>query len=147
MNLSKAPQAEAQARSRSDVLAVFCYNTYHITMFYGQHKDRSSLKLFSEAVLTEVQAMAQAGLTKEEILDGFSLSMDQIPEDDMNAFNEHFNYGRVIGLRQMGDNLFMQARSKQGTPAALAFLGRFAREWQKEVNENGDTTFNFTMKV
>lgn len=117
-------------------------------MFHGQHKDRSDCKVFDSAVLAEIQGMAQTGLTKDEIMEGMSVDFDKLPQADQDAFNEHYSYGRLVGLRQMGDNLFMQARSKQGTAAALAFLARFSKEWQKEVAEGGgDTSFNFTMKV
>lgn len=117
-------------------------------MFYGQHKDRSELKVFNDAVLSEIQGMAQTGLTRDEILEGYSVVWEKLPEADQAAFTEHYNYGRLIGLKQMGDNLFSQARSKQGTPAALAFLARFAKEWQREVETaGGNTNFNFTMKI
>lgn len=117
-------------------------------MFHGQHKDRSNLKVFDTAVLAEIQGMAQTGLQKDEILEGMSVDWDSLPQADKDAFQEHYSYGRLVGMRQMGDNLFMQARSKQGTAAALAFLSRFAKEWQREVAEaGGDTNFNFTMKI
>lgn len=116
-------------------------------MFHGQHKDRSKLNVFDSAILAEIQGMAQTGLTQAEILEGMSITWDNLDQADRDAFSEHYKYGRLVGLRQMGDNLFMQARSKQGTAAALAFLARFAKEWQKEVAESGDTSFNFTMKL
>lgn len=116
-------------------------------MYHGQHKDRSKLAFFSDATLTEVQEWARAGITKEEIMEGYSILWEDLPKEDQDAFMEHYKYGRIQGIKQMSDALFLQARGKQGTAAALAFLARFAKEWQKEVSENGDTNFNFSMKL
>jgi hypothetical protein len=116
-------------------------------MYHGQHKDRSNLKFFTDATLSEVQDWARAGITREEIMDGYSLAWEDLPQADQDAFEEHYRYGRIQGIKQMSDALFLQARGKQGTPAALAFLARFSKEWQGEINPDGKQTFNFTMNV
>ena len=117
-------------------------------MYHGQNLSRKECEVFDDSTLREVQGMAQVGLTRNEILDGYSISWDDLPETDQKAFTEHYNYGRVCGLKQMSESLFLQARSKQGTAASLAYLARFAAEWKKEVDTaTGDTNFVFNMKM
>jgi len=98
-------------------------------IYYGQHVDRSNCKVFNDAILSEVESMAKQGLTLDEIINGYSLTWDKLPAEDQEAFMEHFNYGKVQGVKQMSEALFMQAKGKNGTPAALAYLLRFAKNF------------------
>ena len=85
--------------------------------------------VFNDAILSEVESMAKQGLTREEIIGGYSLEWDALPAEDQEAFMEHFNYGKIQGIKQMSEALFMQAKSKNGTAAALAYLLRFAKNF------------------
>lgn len=100
-----------------------------MAIFYGQHVNRSNCSVFNDAILAEVSQMAKHGISKEEILTGYSTTWEDLPLADQEAFMEHFNYGKVQGIKQMSEALFMQAKGKNGTPAALAYLLRFANNF------------------
>lgn len=107
--------------------------------FFGENKDRSSLAVLDDSVLAEVQSFASRGLTKEEILLGYSLCWDDLPDADRKAFEEHFNYGRVVGVKAMSDSLFLQAKGRNGTAAALAYLLRFGANFPP-MNDGSQAT-------
>lgn len=98
--------------------------------FFGDNKDRSNLEVLDDSILAEIQSFASRGLTKEEILLGYSLDWDRLPIADQEAFDEHYNYGRIVGVKAMSDSLFLQAKGRNGTAAALAYLLRFGTKFE-----------------
>jgi hypothetical protein len=111
-----------------------------MAIYYGQHVNRSNCQVFNDAILSEVESMAKQGLTREEIISGYSLEWDALPAEDQEAFMEHFNYGKIQGIKQMSEALFMQAKSKNGTAAALAYLLRFAQNFPQIGDGNATIT-------
>jgi hypothetical protein len=93
--------------------------------YFGENKDHSELAVLNDAILDEIQSFASRGLTKEEILMGYTLNWDDLSFADKKAFDERFNYGRIVGVKAMSDSLFLQAKGRNGTAAALAYLLRF----------------------
>ena len=67
--------------------------------FFGENKDHSELVVLNDAVLDEIQSFASRGLTKEEILMGYTLTWDELSFADKKAFDERFNYGRIVGVK------------------------------------------------
>lgn len=105
--------------------------------------DDSELVYFDNDLLDQIARFSKNGISREEILDGLSLTWDELPPADQRAFNQFFKYGRLIGLRDMSNSLFLQANSKNGAAPALAYLSRFSRDWAS-MNEEGTTA---TIKV
>lgn len=116
-------------------------------MFTGKTRTRD-LPQLSLGDLAEIQQWARSGLSKEEILCGYSTTWESFSPAERSAFDEHFNLGRAQGLHMMSDALFQQARSKGGTAAAIAFLARFSKTWTKDdeaaINSGG---FTFNLKI
>lgn len=98
--------------------------------FFGENRDHSDLLVFDDSILSEIQSFASRGLTKEEILLGYSIAWEELPPADQKAFDEYFNYGRIVGVKAMSDSLFLQAKGRNGTAAALAYLLRFGTKFE-----------------
>lgn len=100
--------------------------------------DDSDLEYFTTDLLDEIARYSKNGISKEEILDGLSITWEELPPKDQVAFSKFFKYGRLIGLRDMSNSLFLQANSKNGAAPALAYLSRFSRDWAS-MNEESTT--------
>jgi hypothetical protein len=98
--------------------------------YFGENRDIPGLTVLNDAILGEVQHFASRGLTREEILEGYSIEWDMLSTADQKAFKEYYNYGKVVGLKSMSDALFQQAKGKNGTAAALAYLLRFGAKFE-----------------
>lgn len=113
--------------------------------YFGQNRRIQDLEVFDDGTLAEIQHFASRGLSKEEILDGYSAVWDDLPAADKKAFDEHYKYGKVQGLKAMSDALFMQANTKGGTPAALAYLLRFGANFPN-ISESGGGSATITIR-
>lgn len=82
-----------------------------------------------------VQQLAKIGLTRDEILVGYSVTFDNLPEDVQADFTKHFNYGRLIGLQQMSEAIYQQGLTKTGSKEAVQYLQRFSAEWRDRLAE------------
>lgn len=118
-------------------------------MFFNTTQDIPPLDVFDQATLTEVQDMAKVGMSKEEILDTYSITAEDweaMPKTDRIYFEQFYSYGRGMGVRQVGEYLFQQASSKNGMQASLAYLKRFAKNFEGDVQgENGNFSLNMFM--
>lgn len=95
-------------------------------------------------ILTSVSDMA-AGMTKAEILDTFSIDEEEFSADESIYFNEFYSYGKGMAIHRVVNNLVESTKGKAGIPAALAYLRRFATEFEGEVegDTSGSFSFNF----
>ena len=86
-----------------------------------------------------------SGMTKQEILNTFTIDMDDLDENEVIYFNEFYNYGRGMAVKVVINNLIDSTKGKAGQPAAMAFLRRFAKEFENEVegDSSGSFSFNF----
>lgn len=107
--------------------------------YFGGNRKIDGLVLFDDAILEEIQYSASRGLSRQEILEGYSIAEEDLTDGDLKAFNEYYNYGRVVGIRAMSDALFLQSKSKGGTAAALAYLLRFGANFPP-ISEGGSAT-------
>ena len=94
-------------------------------------------------ILMDVADMAK-GMTKEEILAGFTISMEDFSQDEEIFFNEFYNYGKAMGIRVVVNNLVESTKGRQGTAAAMAYLRRFATEFEGEVEGDSSGSFSFS---
>lgn len=93
--------------------------------------------------LMAVNEMA-AGMTKDEVLETFNYKWEELDTDEQIYFTEFFNYGRGMAKRRVVNNLIESTKGKGGTPAAMAYLRRFAKEFEGEVEGESAGSFSFT---
>ena len=101
------------------------------------------MDLLDYGVLMDVVDMAK-GMNKEEILAGFSITMDDLSKDEEIFFNEFYNYGKAMGIRVVVNNLVESTKGRQGQAAAMAYLRRFAKEFEGEVEGDSSGSFSFS---
>ena len=94
-------------------------------------------------ILMEVADMAK-GMTKEEILAGFTIDPEEFSEDEEIFFNEFYNYGKAMGIRVVVNNLVASTKGRQGQAAAMSYLRRFAKEFEGEVEGDSSGSFSFS---
>lgn len=91
---------------------------------------------------------AAKGLTPEEVLTLFNMTLDKLNEIEQEWFHRAFNRGRAAGKKDAVDRLFASMLDKGGKDAALAYLVRFADSWQKEAGDlPKEGTFKFEVKL
>ena len=93
-------------------------------------------------ILGKVQEMA-AGMNKDEILEAFSLKWEDLDADEVCYFNEFYHFGRGVAVNRVVQNLLEQTKGKAGVQPAMAFLRRFAHEFEGEVDGTADGSFSF----
>lgn len=95
--------------------------------------ENDKLKFFNAVEhKAEIQALAR-GLTIEEALNFYGLTMGVLPEYDAVYFVSTYLQGRVKAKSDAVAALFENMRGVQGTQASLAYLNRFAQSFQNEV--------------
>jgi len=92
--------------------------------------------------LNNIAEMA-AGMSMEEILDMFSMDRKDFSVDEEVYFVEFFNYGRGLAKAKVINNLIESTKGRQGQAAALSYLRRFAKEFEKEVEGDSSGSFSF----
>lgn len=85
------------------------------------------------------------GMSKDEILTTFSIEEDDLSVDEKVYFEEFYAHGKGMAIRNVVNNLVESTKGKAGIPAALAYLRRFAKEFEGEADTsaNGSFSFNF----
>lgn len=101
------------------------------------------MDLLDYGVLMDVVDMAK-GMNKEEILAGFSITMDDLSKDEEIFFNEFYNYGKAMGIRVVVNNLVDSTKGRQGQAAAMSYLKRFAKEFEGEIEGDSTGSFSFS---
>jgi hypothetical protein len=124
-----------------------------IQFYFLFHKGKKMLKslpnevpemdILDIGILNDVADMAK-GMTKEEILAGFSINIKDFSTDEQIFFNEFYAYGKAMGIRIVVNNLVDATKGRQGQPAAIAYLRRFAKEFEKEIEGDSDGSFSFS---
>ena len=98
---------------------------------------------FKYTDLVLVSEMA-AGMTKEEILETFFMKEDDLSKDEKIAFAEFYAWGRGMAVHQQVQRLLEQSKGRNGTAATMAFLRRFSKEFEAELDGDGSGSFSFT---
>lgn len=94
-----------------------------------------------------ISHLAEIGISKEEILTGYSLEWEQLTNNEKIYFNEQYNRGVLNGKARVAQSLVKQ--SNNNFAAALAYLRRFAENYEKDVdtaeasNSSGQFAFIF----
>ena len=91
--------------------------------------------------LMTIKDMA-AGMTKEEILNTFSIKEDDLSKTEGIYFEEFYQYGKGMAINTVVQNYIASTSGKTGQQAAMQYLRRFAKEFEKEVE--GDSSGNFS---
>lgn len=101
------------------------------------------MKTLDFVTLMQIQEMASVGMNKEEILNTFSIDKKDFDTDEEVYFNEFYAYGKGMGVYKVGNNLLESTRGKNGQPAAMAYLRRFAKEFEAEIEGDSGGEFSF----
>lgn len=112
--------------------------------FYDDLPD--DLIIFDEGTLYEVETLASS-LNENEVLDYYALQptdLDQSPSDLL-WFNRAFKRGRTKAKLQASQALFNQMNQRNGQQACLAYLQRFAKNFEGQVEQSNDKAYSFTV--
>ena len=101
------------------------------------------MEAFDYTDLVLVSNMA-AGMAKDEILDTFSVKREDLSADEAIYFDEFYAYGRGMTKHKVIMNLVESTKGRAGQAAALAYLRRFAKEFEEDIDSGGDTSGNFS---
>lgn len=94
-------------------------------------------------ILMLIKDMA-AGMTKKEILDTFSIEVEDFSKDEEIFFNEFYSFGKGMAIHKVVTNLVDSTKGRQGQAAAMSFLRRFASEFESEIEGDKNGSFSFT---
>ena len=105
-------------------------------------RDVPPMELLDFTILMQVAEMA-AGMNEDEILTSFSIKREDLTTGELIYFQEFYAYGRGQAINRVVQNLLEQTKGKGGVQPALAFLRRFAHEFEGEVDGTADGAFSF----
>ena len=113
-------------------------------MFSCLPREVPEMDILDYTSLMMVYEMA-AGMTKDEILETFSITKDDLSEDETIFFREFYNYGKGVAISKVVTNLVESTKGKGGNVAAMQYLRRFAKEFEGDVegDSSGSFSFNF----
>jgi hypothetical protein len=101
------------------------------------------MDVLDHELLMMVKDMA-AGMTKEEVMETFSINKEEdLSEAEIIFFDEFYNYGRGMAVHKVVTNLVESTKGRQGQAAAMSFLRRFATEFAGELEGDGKGSFSF----
>jgi len=106
-------------------------------------RDVPEMDTLDYVTLMTVKDMA-AGMSREEILQTFSIKMEDLEKTEQIYFEEFYQFGKGMAINTVVQNLVKSTEGKAGSQAAMQFLRRFAKEFEKEVE--GDATGSFSFK-
>lgn len=99
---------------------------------------------FDHELLLTVKDMA-AGMTKEEILETFSIDKEKdLSDEEIVFFDSFYQYGKGMAMHKVITNLVESTKGRSGQAAAMSYLRRFAKNFEGEVE--GDSTGSFSFK-
>ena len=107
-----------------------------------------NLELF-EQYEGAVIAQAARGLSIEEVLDKFGLTLSELNDykDDLKFFMLNYKQGRAEGKNLAIDHLFKQMPQRGGIQASISYLARFADNWKEELSADGEATGKKTFTI
>lgn len=102
------------------------------------------MDILTYVILMQIKDMA-AGMTREEVLATFSIDEKNFSKDEEVYFTEFYNYGRGMAVATVVNNLVESSKGRHGQAAAMAFLRRFAKEFEgvPEGDSSGSFSFSF----
>ena len=90
-----------------------------------------------------IQDLAECGITREEILDGFCLDWEQLMAIEKEYFTREYKRGKLRGLSNVARHLVKHSGERGGLPATMAYLRRFARSYEKPLDNDASASENF----
>ena len=116
--------------------------------FYDDLPD--DMTIFDEGTLYEVETLS-GSLDSSEVLDYYGLLLSDLDSSpsDLLWFNRASKRGRTKAKLVASDRLFAQMTSRNGTNAALAYLQRFAKNFEGSLTDDNthqnDKQYQFTV--
>lgn len=86
-----------------------------------------------------------AGLSKEEVLDCWAVTYDELDQNDQDLFNRSFKKGRALAKAKAVDSLFSQMNSRDGVKGCLSYLTRVGDVWPTVEEEVKKGKHSFTL--
>jgi hypothetical protein len=105
-------------------------------------RDVPEMDILDYVTLMTVKEMG-AAMSKEEILDTFSIEWDDLSKTERIYFDEFLAFGKGMAVNTVVQNLIDSTKGKSGQGAAMAFLRRFSENFEKEVEGDSSGEFNF----
>lgn len=106
-------------------------------------RDVPEMDTLDYVTLMTIKDMA-AGMTKDEILNTFSIKWDELEKTEQIYFDEFSAFGKGMAIKTVVQNLLDSTKGKTGAQAAMQFLRRFAKEFEKEVEGDASGAFSFS---
>jgi hypothetical protein len=107
------------------------------------------MTIFDEGTLYEVETLS-GSLDPSEVLDYYGLSISDLDSSPSDAtwFKKAHQRGRTKAKLVASDRLFAQMTSRNGQHACLAYLQRFAKNFEGNLDTNthqNDKQYSFTV--
>lgn len=84
------------------------------------------------------------GLTKEEILQTFFLTAEDLSKTETIYFDEFYAFGQGMAANTVLQNFIESTKGKTGQAAAMQYLKRFAKNFEGEVEGDASGNFSFS---
>ena len=95
--------------------------------------DETTAVIFADSAgAKEIERLA-AGLSREEVLDCYGVSEEELNQCDRDIFDRAYRKGRALAKARAVDALFVQMVSgKDGVKGSLSYLRQLGKEWEGE---------------
>lgn len=90
-----------------------------------------------------IQDLAECGITRDEILDGFCLAWEELMDIEKRFFTSEYKRGKLRGLQNVARHLVKHSSERGGLPATMAYLRRFAQSYEKPLDNDSSASENF----
>ena len=98
--------------------------------------DMSKLEFFNPHEHTPEINQLCIGLNKEEVLEYYGITYDDLPEYDKWYFDITFTRGRTTAKSNAVGKLFTAMKGRDALPASLSYLTRFGGDWIEKAGES-----------
>ena len=105
-------------------------------------RDVPEMDILDYVTLMMVKDMG-AAMSKDEILDTFSIDWDDLSKTEQIYFEEFMAFGKGMAVNTVVQNLIDSTKGRQGQAAAMAFLRRFGKEFESEIEGDSSGSFSF----
>lgn len=101
--------------------------------------------LLTEKQLEQIQLLSE-GLSKQDVLDYYGLTLERLSDEDTILFNKAYNRGRV-NMKLYAVRALKQAmtNSKTGMAASLAALSQLSEQWSDAPQAAAAKSFTISL--
>jgi len=109
----------------------------------------NEMKYFDDNHEGEMIKDMARGLSMNEICEFFGTTMKELEvgSEDLKYLKYWYKQGRAVGNREAVQKLFKQMDQRGGGQVALSYLARFAEDWTKEIEADGEAKGHKTFRV